>query len=316
MSGLKLATCDRSLPKDGEAPEWVHLLPNGHMVARDGRQFDFSDPAAVILAFDANGADLPIDYEHQADRPEANLKGPVPAAGWIKALTANESGLWGQVEWTATARDLIRRKEYRYLSPSILHNKAGQAMKLKGAGLVHRPALHLKALASEENTMSPNAPPAKDPNATGFLQRLAELLGLGPDATEDDVLTALAPKLSTAKEDTPDPRRFMPMEAAAELLTDRNLHISMMQEAQAKAMVDKAFDDGYLTPAMRGWATALCQQDPDSFKTFLNASPRPFANFFKPSARPHSADTAPTDDSEAAAAICSQLGLKPGSLNS
>mgnify|MGYP003631834725 FL=1 len=171
-----LAICDAALPKDGEAPEWVHLLPNGHMTARDGRQFDLGDPAAVILAFETHGADLPIDYEHQVDRPEATLKGPVPAAGWIKALAANASGLWGQVEWTATARDLIRRKEYRYLSPSFLHNMAGQIMKLKGAGLVHRPPLHLKALASEEDTMPPNTPPnalETDQGAEGFLQRLA-----------------------------------------------------------------------------------------------------------------------------------------------
>ena len=173
---MMLAICDAALPKDGEAPEWVHLLPNGHMTARDGRQFDLGDPAAVILAFETHGADLPIDYEHQVDRPEATLKGPVPAAGWIKALAANASGLWGQVEWTATARDLIRRKEYRYLSPSFLHNMAGQIMKLKGAGLVHRPALHLKALASEEDTMPPNTPPnalETDQGAEGFLQRLA-----------------------------------------------------------------------------------------------------------------------------------------------
>lgn len=81
MNGLKMATCDNAPPPDGGAPEWVRLFPNGHMVARDGRQFDLADPAAVIAAFENNGADLPIDYEHQADKPEAKLKGPIPAAG-------------------------------------------------------------------------------------------------------------------------------------------------------------------------------------------------------------------------------------------
>lgn len=189
-------------------------------------------------------------------------------------------------------------------------------MKLKGAGLVHRPALHLKVLASEEDTMSPNALPAKDPSAVEFSQRLAELLGLGPDATEDDVMTALAPKLASAKEATPDPRKFVPMEAMAELLNDRNGRIALMNEQAAAALVQKAFNEGYLTPAMRGWATALASQDPDSFKAFLGTAPRPFAHLLTPMPRPLSAVAAQNDDSDEAAAICAQLGLKPGSLNS
>lgn len=317
MNGLTLATCDNALPNNGDAPEWVQLFPNGYMIARDGREFDLADPAAVVLAFEENGADLPIDYEHQYDKPEAKLKGPVPVAGWIKALAANDSGLWGKVEWTETARDLIRRKEYRYLSPSFLHNKTGQVMRLKGAGLVHRPALHLKALASEETTMPPETPPAKTQNNGGLLQRLAELLGLGPDAREDDVMAALAPKLSTAREATPDPRKFVPVEAVAELLEDRNGRIALMNEQAAAAMVEKAYEDGHLTPAMRGWATALANQDPESFRTFVSKSPRPYAHLFNRSRTETRAEQpAQGDESEEAAAVCSLLGLKPGTLNS
>jgi phage I-like protein len=77
----------------------------------------------------SGGIDLPVDDEHQNDKPEAKLKGPVPAAGWIKEMRSDETGIWGRVEWTATARELIERKEYRYLSPVILHNKAGQIMR-------------------------------------------------------------------------------------------------------------------------------------------------------------------------------------------
>ena len=69
--------------------------------------------------------------------------------------------------------------------------------------------------------------------------------------------------------------------------------IATMPEAQAKTMVDKGFDEGYLTPAMRGWATAFCQQDPDSFKAFISTAPRPFAHLLSPLPRPFSAVTAP-----------------------
>ncbi|MDN5787119.1 phage protease [Pseudorhodobacter sp.] len=196
------------------------------------------------------------------------------------------------------------------MSPSFLHDKAGQIMRLKGAGLVHRPNLYLKALASEEETMPPD-----DINSfAAFVRQLAVALGLSPDSTADDVMTALAPKLAPAQEMAPDPRKYVPVDAVADLLQDRNLRIFTMQEAQTTALVEKAFMDGYITPGMRAWATALCQQDPESFKLFLRQAPRPY-DLSKPMPRPYSAFIAQGDDSEQAAAICSQLGLKPETLN-
>lgn len=109
------ATCDRDL--DGDAPDWVQLFPTGQMVGRDGRRFNLADPAAVLRAFQADAVDLPIDYEHQSDRQPDQKSGPVPAAGWIKELKADASGLWGRVEWTAQARELITGKAYRYPLP-------------------------------------------------------------------------------------------------------------------------------------------------------------------------------------------------------
>lgn len=118
MQGLATAILDRALPagpSDKGAPEWVHLLPTGFMKGRDGRSYDLADPGGLILAFQANGIDLPVDFEHQNDKPEARLKGPVPAAGWIKELQIREGGIWGRVEWTASAAEMIGAREYRYL---------------------------------------------------------------------------------------------------------------------------------------------------------------------------------------------------------
>lgn len=95
MSRLAVATCDVPLPP-GKAPDWVHLLPgSGTVKGRDGRNWELVDPSGIVLAFEANGADLPVDYEHQNDNPDAKLKGPVPAAGWIKEMRADDSGVSG-----------------------------------------------------------------------------------------------------------------------------------------------------------------------------------------------------------------------------
>ena len=156
MAGLLAAQFDLALAPGNAAPEWVHLLPLGKIKARDGRQFVLTDPAAVIRAFEAGGVDLPVDYDHQADSPKARANGPVPAAGWIKALASRSDGIWGQVAWTATAAAMIAAREYRHLSPSLIFGtRTGEVVGLNGAGLVHHPALELTALAHQEHPMPP-----------------------------------------------------------------------------------------------------------------------------------------------------------------
>lgn len=281
MANLSRAVCDRELSTAGEAPEWVHLFTNGKMTGRDGREFDLADPGAIVHVFEASGVDLPIDYEHQGDKPDAGRAGPVPAAGWIKALKADRQGLWGRVEWTAAAHDLIARREYRHLSPSFLVNLTSrQIVRLLGAGLVHRPNLHLTALASEEIEMNdaaePLPPTAPAPAATGGTASQLDV-----DALVAAVLTKLlavlrpAPGAATeaAAQESPDPARFVPVAAVQELLADRNTKIATMREADATARVDAALRAGHITPAMREWATALCLQDIESFDTFVAKSP-------------------------------------------
>lgn len=318
MTGLRLATCDRALPRPGDAPEWVHLLPAGdHIEARDGREYRLLDPGAIILDFQERAVDLPIDYEHQMARASAGDKGPVPAAGWIKELRHDASGLWGRVEWTATARELIARKEYRYLSPTFWHNAAGQITRLSGAGLVHKPALHLEALAQETPPM-----PAETPSPwSTVITRLLETLGLSKDATEREILEALdtladRSAQSASASETPDPRRFVPIEALHDLMSERGTREATMREADAKAKVEDAFRKGHLTPAMRGWAIALCMSDPGSFDAFVSRSAAPYAHLHKtllPNVYRSAAQPAAVSDAEEA--VCAQLGLKPGRLS-
>jgi phage I-like protein len=265
MTATASATCDRAL--SGDAPDWVHLFPAGHMTGRDGREFDLADPQAVIADFQSRAVDLPVDYEHQNDRKSDLRTGPVPVAGWIRELKADAAGLWGRVEWTAQARELIACRQYKYLSPSFYYAKAGNAItRLKGAGLVHEPNLSLKALASEEDTMT---------DATGLLTRLATLLDLPEGAAEQEVLTTLdemtrlvrdmsrnataqAAELRELRNSTtaPDPARYVPLEAVAELLSERNAKTATLGERVAAAKVDDAMRRGYLTPAMRPCRTS------------------------------------------------------------
>lgn len=296
----RVATCraPQELPA-GTAPDLVHLLPLGDVVARDGRRWRLADPQRVIKA-SQRATDLPIDYEHQNDDPMRRTgNGAVPAAGWITDLFVREDGLWGPVEWTTRAREHIAAREYRYLSPVFNYDKAsGDILKIKGAGLVHTPALQLTALARRQET------PVSD------LSRIATALDLGEDADADAILTALA------RRQAPDPAKFVPIGAVRDLMTDRNQKLALLSDAEAAAKVDRAVEDGRITPAMRDWSTALCRQDPRSFDAFLSATPPVFAYLStrqdaqfqgKPGGR-----VGPRGDG--ATAICAQLGLTPEQL--
>jgi phage I-like protein len=325
MTGLSLATCDLALPP-GQAPEWVQLFPHdGRITGRDGREWELVDPSGLVLAFQSGGIDLPVDYEHQNENPDAKARGPIPAAGWIKELRA-ENGVWGRVEWTATASEMIGRREYRFLSPSFLyHAETGQIVRLKGAGLVHNPNLHLTALASQEDAMIPpkrTDTPAKKPatkpdqgqpmDAAAFAAMIAELLGLPPDTPQDQLFAKLQEKIGA----DPDPAKYVPVAAVQAMLSERNLSLATASQERATQKVDQAVRDGYLSPSMKDWATALCRSNEASFDNFISSAVPQFAHLFKPThtaARPHGTQRG-SEVTELADAICSQLGLKPGAL--
>lgn len=89
-----------------------------------------------------------------------------------------------------------------------------------------------------------------------------------------------------------------------------------MRETDAKAKVDDVMRKGHLTPAMRGWATALCMSDPGSFDDFVSRSAAPHAGLHRtllPNAYVGAAQPAAVSDAEEA--VCAQLGLKPGRLS-
>lgn len=203
---------DRALDTGtGTAPEWVHLLPVGAVEGRDGRAWTLDDPQGLVSAFNAGKVDLPIDYDHQNDkpdpgRPRLTRMGPVPAAGWIKDLKVATNGLWGRPDltnvWTARASELIGAKEYRTISPVFHTLKDGSITRLTGAGLVHKPNLELTALAAQEDAMTPEMT---------FMQRLATTLKLAPDADAETILSALEEMMSKGAK--PDPKDYAPVAA-------------------------------------------------------------------------------------------------------
>lgn len=310
------------------------LLPLGQIDGRDGSRFALPNPAAVVEAFARNGADLPVDYEHQADNPAAKASGPIPAAGWIKAMKATPEGVFARIDWTDRARDMIAAKEYRYISPVIVYDKAAcEVGRISGAGLVDRPNLQLQALNAQDITGVPmlaEPDPAKPepvkPDASQAVAAMLDILGLTPEATATEVIEALLARVAKQPAPTaaalqaqggpealalsiPDPARYVEIAAL-------NAALNGAAQARIKAKIEGAVREGFITPGMRKWATALYDQSEAMFDDVCEKSVPTFAYLMRPAgiATAHlDQETAHASD-PVALAVCEQLGLKPEAL--
>ena len=151
----------------GGAPEVISVLPFGHVVSQKG-EFDVDEEslAAMKEQIAQRGVDLVVDYEHQTLTGER-----APAAGWVKELFAEDGHIKARVEWTIPAKQYLENKEYRYLSPVITNTPAIAGM---------TPIVNSSTFQGGETNMNE------------LIKKIAAALGLGEDADEEQILTALS----------------------------------------------------------------------------------------------------------------------------
>lgn len=284
------------LPDGDSPPEWVHLVPAGTFSGRDGRGPYRLDAEAVMAAWQKGGLDLPIDFEHQTLTAEEKA-GPVPVAGWIKALDVREDGLWGRVEWTGQAAELIRARAYRYLSPVFRHQQ-GRVVALVGAGLVHYPNLDLTPVANRQG----------DADMTD-LSPIARAMG-ADDSADVAALAAhaarLKAELEAAKAARPDPAEWVPMSqhrAVAEELSRLQAEIA---QARAQEAVEEAMRAGKLVPALKDWGMDYATRDLEGFRAWADKAPVVVHGEAHSVARNSSTEAFLTDEDRLA---CALLGM-------
>ncbi len=208
-------------PEDGRVPEWVMVARTGTWLGHPTGQAEVitaNELAAAVAYYERNYAahdtDLVIDYHHASVGP-AQGSGGAPAAGWITnlVLRANDAELWGSVLWTAAARDVIGKREYRYLSPALLFGApdpvTGNAvpMRIHSVALTNTPFMtELQAL--NEATASGGAAPIAGGTTMSLLQTLAKAAGQTPEemasglglaADAADGAVAMAVKVNAAR---------------------------------------------------------------------------------------------------------------------
>lgn len=294
---------------DQQPPEWVQVFPEGPVIkARDGRSWRLSDPAALVAAFTANQADLPLDIEHASE-----LKAPkgedAPAQGWIKAVAHRPGeGVFVQVDWTEEGAAAWRARRYRYVSPAFVHTAQGEILALTSVALVTRPALYVPALARSEGQTP------QEQTSMSLLNRLVGVLGLATTTTEDDLVAAITTQKSLAA-DIRDPAKFVPAADLATALARATAAETKLTEletaaatAAAEAKVDAAIAEGKLAPASRDHWLSIARDSGEAFDKAVAAMPR----VLDPTKTGKTPDQAQTEDdglTQAQVALCASLGL-------
>lgn len=245
---------------EGNAPEWVQVTPAGPDVqGRDGRAWRMTDPSAIIRAFEANAADLPIDFEHST-QVKGSEGEAAPAVGWIKELEVRNGALWARVEWNDAGREAVSSRAYRYLSPVFTFSQAAREVgRLVSAGLTNAPNLKMAALNRDGKT-----PTKKE---TTMDKAILDALGLAEEASTDDALVAIN-KLKADEQTarnraaTPDPSSFVPradFDLAQNRISQFEAADKARLDAEIEAKVGAAVQAGKIAPASRDYHLAACR---------------------------------------------------------
>jgi phage I-like protein len=310
-STAHIALCaEQPLPVSGTAdvPEFVHLLPAGKILTRDGRgPYRLDDATAVIAGSLAKGASLPIDENHSTDL--AAPKGaPAPARGWIVELQARADGIWGRVQWTDEGRGMVASRAYRHISPVIAYDATGRVHRILRASLVNEPNLvSLTALNAANATANPE-PFIMD------LTKLIEMLGLPADADEAAVIEAiraLSQKAGT-QDARPDPTKWVSIEQFQQAVAEANKLRQGISKHAAEEQVAGDIRKGVILPWMKDWAIELCMASAPSYEKFLRGVGPGFSGLLQSQLQgrePSAFRSCGSDLTEEEKAIARNLGL-------
>lgn len=132
----KTLSQDSNLTK---APDYIRVLPLGNVSSEKGNfVVDGESYRLMKEHMQRRAIDIVIDYEHQT---LGNVQ--APAGGWIKELILKKDGIYARVEWTNKAKNYLRCKEYRYLSPVVIIQKnSHRVSQLHSVALTNTPAIN------------------------------------------------------------------------------------------------------------------------------------------------------------------------------
>tara|TARA_Y100001951_G_scaffold1741_1_gene1213 strand:- start:140 stop:1423 length:1284 start_codon:yes stop_codon:yes gene_type:complete len=169
---------------------WIQAVPVGTYQHPSYGEIDFTPDKISNMALNVKNevrdTQLDVDYDHKSRTGKA--------AGWIMDAQARPDGLYLQVEWTDTATEAIKNKEYKYFSPEYQdkwkHPKTGTVFKdvLFGGALTNRPFLKDLVPVNLSELIGDQGEPIMADDT--FVTSMRDILGLDGEASEEALLSA------------------------------------------------------------------------------------------------------------------------------
>ena len=282
----------------GQCPEEVKILPVGTVNSEKGDFIvDQESYKEMKAEMQRRGIDIVIDYEHQTLKDVQ-----APAGGWVKDLIYTPEAIVAKVEWTPKAKEYLKNKEYRYLSPVVLTRKSdSKAVVLHSLALTNTPAIN--GMFAIVNSVDFDTYNTLTGGKEMDLQRIKELLGLPAETPEEDVMNALVKVLEKVK-DAPDPKteedkevvansvilgllelpadsktedvttKIMALKAgASQRYQEMKETLERLKQKEADDAVMMALKAGKITAAQKDWAKEYALKDRKGFDSFVEKAP-------------------------------------------
>lgn len=280
----ELMICDLDLQETSELPEWTKILPLGKVSSTKGDfMVDGESYQSMLDHIRERRLDVVIDYEHQT------LKDiQAPAGGWIKELRLGTDAIEAKVEWTEKAKNYLKNKEYRFLSPVINVRKSDKkAVGLHSVALTNTPAINgmfpiINKLGSEEGE-----------SKMDLKKLLLEILGLPEETTDEALVEMIKAKCNPANEHEVVANKtvltllglkddakteevcasIMSLKQSPEIVELKALK-ERLDKQDADQLVNEGLKTGKITAAQKAWAEAYALKDREGFKSYLELAPQ------------------------------------------
>jgi len=251
-----------ALPVDG----WYHLAPRGEFPGWDEiaqkpvtQVLDDDSFSAIIAAFKKqasaeNFAGLLIDYDHFSEDPDKSSE----ASGWITELQARDDGLWFRVRWSNIGESNLKSGCYRFISPvfdgGYIDPSHTRPLRLLGAGLTNDP--NFKTLRPLSNRAKGQQKPQRKETT---MNKLLELLGLAPEASEDSAIAKVKELLE----------KIAGMAKLENRATTAESALKTLKDSQLKSDADDFCDTNKARIKNRDAVHAQFIKDPDGTKALF-----------------------------------------------
>lgn len=177
--------------------------PNGDIVQKcDKKAFE-----NVVKAFKG---ELLVDFEHKAE-----MGGDTDAAAWVQSVRVDdELGLMATFKFTDIGAKAVSERRLRFLSPVWFVDNESRPCELISVGLTNKPNLPVRPLLNRAGVAISNV---EEKENTTMKEQLIALLGLAPEATDEDIIAAVSAlrEKSAAQEEAA-------LNAEAEAVADEN----------------------------------------------------------------------------------------------